>query len=166
MLTTLTRAKENSIQLQKLPAGSPVIIYRTRSKTWKGKCPLSNIDNETVCLQLDRRRKIFRSTTVRPQIDSLLNDPITTGTNNKYFGATNTVKGEGIYDVKTPRAKEVEGLLKSGTLKPGIIGYITPATRIFGPRFVDEVKRMEVGTIHKLRLVSQSYRTRRQRKIY
>ncbi|CDF37987.1 unnamed protein product [Chondrus crispus] len=61
------KAKENSEELSRLPAGSPVYVYRNTTEKWDGPYPFIHIDGETVVVQLPRGRKIFRSNVVKPQ---------------------------------------------------------------------------------------------------
>lgn len=66
------KAKELSQKLMDLSSGSPVLMYRTKTKTWDGPYRYMNINVETVVVQLNKGRKIFRSTPVKPWVHSRL----------------------------------------------------------------------------------------------
>ena len=55
------------------------------------------------------------------------------------------------------RKKELQGLIGNGTFIPVHKSEIPDGTRIFGSRFIDEVKRSGQGTRKKSRLVAQNY---------
>lgn len=69
-------AKEHSAEDRTFPAGSPVLVFQDNTKYWEGPYPIINIDGETVCVQLQRGRRIFRSIVVRPLTRSLFIDPL------------------------------------------------------------------------------------------
>lgn len=48
-------------------------------------------------------------------------------------------------------------MLNNGTLRPTKVSDVPAGNRIFGARFVDEIKRAEVGLRNKSRFISQSY---------
>lgn len=55
------KAKETSAALHNLPAGSPVFVYRTKTKSWEGPLRFISIEGEAVVVQLKNRQRIFRS---------------------------------------------------------------------------------------------------------
>lgn len=57
---------------------------------------------------------------------------------------------------KQSRDAEMEGQIENGTFRPIHISKIPIVNRIFGSRFVDQLKRMAKGTKHKSRLVAQN----------
>ena len=59
------KAKEQEQELQRLPAGSPVLVYREKSKKWEGPFPFVTVDGSTVVVQMPTGRKIFRSSVVK-----------------------------------------------------------------------------------------------------
>lgn len=50
-------AKEASVSLHKLPAGSPVFVYCHSSKAWKGPFKSIHVEGETVVLKKDTAAK-------------------------------------------------------------------------------------------------------------
>ena len=62
--------KEESQKLQLLPAGSKVLVYRTKSKTWEGPFTFISVDRETAVIQTKVGRSIFRSSCVKSYIKS------------------------------------------------------------------------------------------------
>ena len=71
------KAKEISQRLVDLPSGSPILLFRTSTKKWEGRYKFISVDGETAVIQLNKGRKIFRSTCVKPWVKSAL------GSNNK-----------------------------------------------------------------------------------
>jgi len=62
------KAKEQEEELHKLPSGSPVLVYRQRTKKWEGPFPMVHVDGSTVVVQLPSGRKIFRSTVIKSAV--------------------------------------------------------------------------------------------------
>ena len=58
-------AQTQDEELRMLPAGSPVRVYRTRTRKWEGPFPLVSVDNGVVVVQLPSGRKLFRSDVVK-----------------------------------------------------------------------------------------------------
>lgn len=58
---------------------------------------------------------------------------------------------------KKPRQEELEGLLRNGTFKPIDSKYMPQGARVFGSRFVDEIKKAAHGLRNNSRWVSQNY---------
>ena len=56
-----------------------------------------------------------------------------------------------------PRRDELDGLLKDGTFVPVKLSNVPESSRIFGSRFVDEIKKVGKGLRKKSRLVAQNY---------
>lgn len=56
-----------------------------------------------------------------------------------------------------PLREELEGLLRNGTFKPINTSDVPKGAKIFGSRFVDEIKKAAHGLRKKSRLVSQNY---------
>lgn len=67
--------REKSYQLQKLPAGFPVYVYRTFCKQWEGPFPIIQTDGETAVIQLPSGRKFFRTNVVKPRVESMFPFP-------------------------------------------------------------------------------------------
>ena len=59
------KAKEHDSELERLPAGAPVLVYRENSKKWEGPHLFINVDGSTVVVQTPSGRKIFRSHVVK-----------------------------------------------------------------------------------------------------
>lgn len=66
-----TKRKASSSELLKLPAGSPVYVYRDITQSWEGLYPFIGIYEETKVVQLPHRQKNFRSTIVRAKSGSI-----------------------------------------------------------------------------------------------
>lgn len=58
---------------------------------------------------------------------------------------------------ETEKRKKLEGLIYNGTFITTVIAKLEKGTRIFETRFIDELKRAEVGLINRSRLVAQNY---------
>lgn len=65
---TSNRNRRNSELLRNLPAGSPVLVYRTTNEKWDGPHKFVSIEGETAVVQLPHGRRIFRSHCVKPLI--------------------------------------------------------------------------------------------------
>lgn len=63
--THSSKGTESSVELQKLPAGAPFLVWRESSKCWEEPFKFINIEGETVVVQLPHGRKIFRSTVIK-----------------------------------------------------------------------------------------------------
>ena len=63
---------KNSEALRDLPAGSPVLVYRSTTDKWEGPFRYISIEGETVVVQLPHGRRIFRSHYVRPWVNPLI----------------------------------------------------------------------------------------------
>lgn len=59
-------------EIRRLPAGSCVLVYRTKSKEWKVLFDFIHIDGETVAVEIDHGQSLFRSTCVKPIAKSLI----------------------------------------------------------------------------------------------
>lgn len=68
------KGKKASSRLRNLPAGAPVLVYRTHERKWTGPHKYTNLEGGTVVVQLPHGRSIFRSTNVKPWVNSQL-DP-------------------------------------------------------------------------------------------
>lgn len=73
--TETKKAVESPQSLRENSAGSPVLVYRSTSKTWEGPVKIIQMDGETVLDQMGRGRKIFRSSSVKPIVRSKLEMP-------------------------------------------------------------------------------------------
>lgn len=60
------KAKTMSQRLQYLPSGSPVLVYRTKTKICKGPVKFISVDKQAAVLQLQRVRNILRTKIMKP----------------------------------------------------------------------------------------------------
>ncbi len=161
------KGKEYNAELNKLPAGAPVYVYRDRSKSWEGPFPFLNIDGETVVVQLPKGRKLFRSCVVKPKYRSHLNEvfycednlQITEPEILALFGSTavRIAKKEESEQFKDSRLKEIKGLFENNTFEI-VKRYTAPSgTRFFGSRFIDAYKTVDGELVKKSRLIAQNY---------
>lgn len=160
------KGKERSERLRKLPAGSPVLIYRTKTKSWEGPFKFISIEDETAVVQLNRGRKIFRSTCVRPLVDSDLEHDHEETTAWLASGKRKdgdivrkkiTKEKQAAVTYEDSRMAELKGLVDDGTFRPVKLTTLKKDQRIFGSRFVDDLKRVGESLKRKSRLVAQNY---------
>ena len=148
------RAVEDSAELRKLPAGALVWVYRTSTKKWGYPHRFISIDGETVVVQTSRARRLFRSTCVKPYIKSQLHEVDKAKEESTEAMIT-------IPPVETnfeeARQQELKGLLDNETFIAVSRNEVPDGVRIFGSRFIDELKRSGSGTRKKSRLVAQNY---------
>ena len=78
-------AQDQERRLQKLPSGSPVLVYRTKSRKWEGPFRLVSTDDGTAVVQLKNGRKIFRTSAVKP-----VNGPLDTSAHDEFAVGTNS----------------------------------------------------------------------------
>lgn len=64
------KGRDVSHELRKLPAGSPVLVYRKNKKGWCELYRFVSVDGETAVIQTSRECKIFRLTCVKPYTKS------------------------------------------------------------------------------------------------
>lgn len=62
------RNRKNTEALYNLPAGLPVLVYRTTTKKWESPHKFVSIEGETAVVQFSSGRRIFRSHCVKPLI--------------------------------------------------------------------------------------------------
>lgn len=190
---------EQSECLRQLPAGSPVLVFRTASKLWEGPFDFISVSGETAVVQTKRGRRIFRSTCVKPYVRSQLNDAPQTSDRNQetmpegatkeamhgaeaFGGEQHTLhdgmNGQHNNDPSEPgnegrhrkvrgsdtkgefaktRTDELIGLLEGGTFKAVMRTVVPEGMRVFGSRFIDQVKGAGDMMRKKSRLVAQNY---------
>lgn len=187
------KAKEASERLRRLPSGSPVVVYRTTSKTREAPFKFIKVDGEAVVIQLPGGRKLFRSTCVKPTANPKIGEQVQerrpndktsecAGTETEAegevmiesldmkSGKTSINNGQGTARLTMKeveqrnaeifaksRAEELQGLLKNGTFEVMSEENIPIGTRVFGSKFVDQVKQAITGVRYKSRLVAQNY---------
>jgi len=163
------KANEQEEELTKLPSGSPVLVYRQKSKQWEGPFPLVNIDGRAVVVQLPHGRKIFRSTVVKSAIASKPKENWSEGSAktdepcqdvvNTMFGSTECVYTipDDEHTFAESRQKELEGLQARETFDVVDLSEVPSSTRIYGSRWVDTLKKVHGRIIEKSRLVAQNY---------
>lgn len=71
---SVPKSKEESQRWRNYPEIYPVIVYRTQKKKCVGPHRFIDINGETEIVRLDRGRSIFRSTCVRPWVNSQLTE--------------------------------------------------------------------------------------------
>ena len=173
------KGKEQSSELYKLPAGSPVYVYREVSKSWEGPFPFINIDGETVVVQLPHGRRIFRSSVIKPANGSVLEDVafylnnesinneinlsdlvLSAQVSRALFGTTKvrTATKSEAHLFKEARRTELEGLLERQIFRVLKKQDIPKHVRVYGSRFVDVFKTVDDSTSLKSRLVAQNYK--------
>lgn len=181
------KGKESSAILHELPAGSPVLLYREVTKSWEGPFQFVSVSGETAVIQTPRGRRIFRTSCVRPwtkpkwtsdtshtqhesQTHRTEPNQITSNTyaiqphgngpsieEEQKPGKSTKKESERSIEFIKSRKQELKGLLMNGTFLPMDRAEIPHNTRVFGSRFVDELKRAERGLRRKSRLVAQNY---------
>lgn len=153
------KANEDNNMLRELPAGSPVYLYRTRTKLWEGPHIFVSIDGETVIVQTPAGRKIFRSNCIRPvrKPEWPKKETGIVGHAHEKGQTRSSKKLEASKEFASSRSKELNGLLSNGTFEPTPRDQVPEGTRIFGSRFIDQLKKIEDGRIKKSRLVAQNY---------
>ena len=128
--------------------GAKILLYGTKSDSWEGPYKFIWKTGETVCIQLPTGRKTFRSNVVK-KFNSQ---------GNSEDEAKVHVINEFNPDFKASRKKELNGLFESGVFRQTHISNVEKGTRIYGLKFLDEVKKDILGKPYsKSRLVAQNY---------
>lgn len=175
------KGDEASTRLRQLPAGSPVLVYRTTTRKWEGPFIFISVEDETAIVQTGRGRRIFRSNCVKPTTPSALDDDEINAREEQndeqehMAMATNTIEEDTALDCKKgdekknrriitaredfrgSRRKEIEGLLQEGTFEIASRRDLPEGTRVFGSKFIDQLKRAGDAIRKKSRLVAQNY---------
>lgn len=160
--------KEQSLEMWKLPAGSPVLVYHTKSKRCEVQYTFIYIDGETVPVQLDHGRRMFRSTCVKPfasplTIDSHTPVNVCSGDSHAYWskwGEWSVVEQKTdihIEQFTKARLKEIRGLMKNGIFEMVDILNVEKDTRLFGSQFLDQVKPANNALRYRSWLDAQNY---------
>ena len=169
------QAQQQEEDLQKLPAGSPVLVYREGTKKWEGPFPFISVDKVVAAVQLPSGRKLYRTSVVKSFLslkDENLrgeSDEKTSSNINYYcendhhfafYGAQDAITKapDHVNNFTESRKREVEGLLARNVLEVVKRSTVPKGMRIYGTRFVDVVKTVNGKTIEKSRLVAQNYR--------
>lgn len=115
--------KEASRNLRNLPAGSKVCVYSTKKNKWCGPYKFINVEGEAVTIQTARRRKIFRSTCVKPISESKIEDmsnlsdaesaTLSYAVEPKHETKTQQRRTE--KELKSARPPELQGVIENGT---------------------------------------------------
>lgn len=161
-----SKAKKASQDLQDLPSGASVLVWRTRDRKWKRTWRSISIEGETVVVQLDRRRRIYRSTCVRPYNKSTLRqqhtgeehhhreDEATEPEEKMALMAEIEERQSGPCKVKVKKRsieerafaqsikEELQGLVRDGTLKVVSKAQIEGSPRNVGSPCVGELKKV------------------------
>ena len=147
--------------LDKLPFGSQVLVYRETTSKWEGPFKFIFKDGETVCLELGHGRRIFRSNVVKPYTSS-------SDYSQERAEVHAALQSFDEYqpDYISSRRKELDGLIQQGVFKVVDRASLPKNTRIFGSRFVDEMKTRSDGREYeKSRLVARHFRDKKAKKI-
>ena len=168
--------------LHDLPLNSDVLVWREDSG-WKGPFKLINITEETCKVLLPSGPTDFRSTVVKPYLQSSDENPNQDQDKDQDQAEDDQAEDnqprphrerrlpsryrQNVADISIllqepsytdSRHKEINGLLEKGVFQLVNITTVPHGTRIFNSRFVDEIKNK--GTDHafeKSRLVVQAY---------
>lgn len=166
------KAKENEDILEKLPSGSPVLVYRMTSKKWEGPYPLVHVYGRTAVIQLPRGRKIFRSTAVKSAKGVRQDNTWTQAERAESAAAvllhtpeemlkcheTAFTCNDNTHDFRTSRQMELDDLKKREVFKVVDRNIVPPGMRIYGTKWVDSIKTVAGKKIYKSRLVAQNFR--------
>ena len=166
------------------PIGSDVLVWRTHLAKWTGPFKLLSIQGETCNVNMPHGSANFQTTSVKPYLqqkddefdpannnndennenhDNLANDNDEPRRNpvrdrrlpSRYEQFTSTTPPP---NFEASRRKELDGLMERGVFKVVAKKDIPTGTRIFGSRFVDQVKNKgTVNAYEKSRLVVQAY---------
>lgn len=165
---------ESSEKLRQLPAGSPVLVYRNKTKGWEGPFTFIHIQGETAVIQLPSGRKIFRSNVIKPITESTFKDAtnisnnttddddhamVTHATGNRISNRIQVkVHPNTNHDFLESRQLELDGLLGRGVFRVVHKSVVPKEMRVYGTRWVDELKTVDGVEIHKSRLIAQNYK--------
>lgn len=174
--TKRKKGLELSEQLGKRPAGSPILVYQTKSREWKGPFEFIQIFEEKVVLQTDDRRTLFRSTCVRPVAKFLISrntkaPDVGQNISEVYTAETllehsSNIKKATMQKVPSARTehifvdarrKQIRGLIEYATLKILEISQVGKDTRIFRWKFVNSLKPTDNGFRYKTQYIAQNY---------
>lgn len=165
--------------LQNLPFGSPVRVYRPKSNEWEGLFKFVSLDGDTVCVQLPHGRRIFRSHVVKTDSSSNTNlqdnDVADTEENNYSVIDQSNVVLEAMFneanlsECKTSTEhtfdesmkKELEGLEKLGVFKVIPISEVPKGEIIYNLRWVHALNKDDDDQEYeKSRVVGANFRDR------
>lgn len=157
------KGMEQEENLTKLPAGSPVMVYRNAQKKWEGPFPFVSIDGNTAVIQLPRGRKIFRSTAVKSILPLTIEKGFakqgSTSDNSNNNGVDTACYSNLNINFQQSRDKELQGLLEIGAFETVDKSAVPPKMRIYGTRWIDTYKIQPNGNqTRKSRLVACNYR--------
>jgi hypothetical protein len=151
--------------LQELRYGAAVGVYRRSSNQWE-QYRFVEISGDTVTVQGENGRRIFRSSVVkpwesieeqRPKMEAPdLSQPSDAACRpeaeeDPVFNADSAV------DWTESREREISGLQEQQMFEVVPRSSVPEGTRIFGTRWVDTMKSTPQGSIRKSRLVAQNY---------
>ena len=166
--------KESS-SLDKLQFGAPVRVFRETSKKWEGPFKFVWKEGETVCVQLSHGRKIFRSHAVKydrsvpnatmmneQEGDTCIEDTVFLSIEDVVMANSDNIAvlaadDEDPDDFSSSRAKELNGLNSMGVFKVVDKSDVPDGQRIYGTRFVDQIKEKDGRKYKKSRLIAQNY---------
>jgi hypothetical protein len=150
------------VDLNELPYGSPVRVYRENTKKWEGPFRFISVDGDTVCVELPNGRKIFRSHVVRPVVRARTGseeEPPKEDEMQAMLGVSGySPHNDDETSFAESRKRELDGLKEQKVFHITPRNTVPPGVRIFGTRWVDTSKTNEDGSSRKKsRLVAQNY---------
>jgi hypothetical protein len=146
------------VDLTTLLPGDHVLVYRPPKKTWENYTFI-NLDGDTVTVQGNYGRKLFRSNVVKPlrRSESAVPDSTTLaamlGTDYDAQSSCLSAEAESVWEES--RKAELRGLHEREMFRIVPKSEMRTGERLYGTRFVDTTKR---GGERKSRLVAQNYR--------
>ena len=154
-----TRNGPQTLDVHKAALGSPVLVYRQKTKQWEGPFPLLNVQGETCSFLCPDGPKNFRVVVVKPFSDGEtaaagntcnMVMPVPCGDEeidgNTIYMSTNCDESKNIFAAS--RKAELDGLLDR------VVFVVVPKSeaegkRIYGGRFVDQIKNSGKPTAYK-----------------
>lgn len=186
---------KEQMELDCLKLGDKVMVFRKTSNLWEGPFKFISKENETVCIQLPRGRKIFRSNVEKPykgdsmktlgdaEINILFDS--TVDFSNCYNSELENIMFEDILNIlfgdeanatyvlpsqgegfEDARMSELQGIKSEGVFEEVDRDSVPENERIYGTQFIDALKSDGHGDRKKkARLVAQNFKDKRALKI-
>lgn len=147
--------------LDSMQFGAKVLVYRETTSKWEGPFKFIFKDGETVVVELKHGRRIFRSTVVKPYVSSNADEE---DHDNLVYALESIEQFDP--DYAKSRKKELDGLVKLGVFSIVDRSSVPSGTRIFGSRFVDQLKYDGDGNSYeKSRLVARNFRDKKAKRL-
>ena len=148
-------------ELDSLPHGSPVLVFRNKHKKWEGPFKFLEKTGETVVVQLPSGRKIFRSCAISPYKVHGNIEPCSDGVAYDSILALN----EAVFsaNVQSDQYRESRRFELQGFIDQGVFEVIRKLDAVKGvqihkTKWVDSQKPTQSGMVTKSRLVARNYR--------